>query len=181
MDDSRQRTSECSDSMVERLAIMTTEKQSMVMRRFWQRMCAIYGADRWTRSYGDEPTDEWQGALSHCTLADLARAVKCCERDDSGRVPTLGQIRAMAREYAAGSFAGNAAPSTPLPRLEDLGARTRVGRLWIAFLRGEGLVSMGTATPETLERDLEGHDTDAMGKRMRAGTEEIRRRICGAP
>jgi hypothetical protein len=80
------------------------------MRRLWTKMAEVYGADVWERRYGTAPSGTWESVLGGLALADLARGIGRCERDDSGRLPTLGQFHALCRHYQSGSFAGNAPP-----------------------------------------------------------------------
>lgn len=99
----------------------------------------MYGADRWERAYGATGAAEWVQALGAFTLDDLARGIERAERDDSGRLPTLGQFRMWCREFAPGTFAGNAPPSrTPLPALPDLAWRTKAGKAWLALMYLDG-------------------------------------------
>lgn len=180
MDDSRPPSSACSDSTQTPLRNLTTDEQSRVTRRLWARLSAAYGADRWERAYGATVPEAWADALGGCTLADLARGIERCERDDSGRLPTLGQFRVFCREFAPGTFAGASRPSpptTPLPALPDLCAQSVTGRQWLAFMRLEGMVPMGGATMNDLDRELGDADIDAMRARVAAETARIRARV----
>ena len=98
---------------------------------------SIYGADRWERAYGPSPAPSWVDGLAHCTLADLARVVEEAERDDSGRLPTLGVARLWAKEFQPGTFAGAAAQHRTLPSLPELASSSEVGRRWLAVAKGE--------------------------------------------
>lgn len=109
--------------------------------------------------------EAWASALAHCTLDDLARCLERCERDDGGRLPTLGQIRAMCREYQPGTFAGGAPQHEPTPALPDLMSRSRTGRAWMALMQFEGHLPRGETTDEELLDALEGFDVGDMRRR----------------
>ena len=178
MVDTKPHTQDLPDSTAV-LGTLTTERQSTAMRKLWRRMFNIYGADRWERAYGPEPTDDWLFGLSHCALADIARGIGKCERDDSGRLPTLGQFRALCREYQPGTFAGAAAPPREypaLPALADMCGKTNQGKQWHAFMKLEGMIQMGTSTMDDLDRDLGDADIDEMRRKVAAVTPEIRHR-----
>ena len=168
-----------SNDSIETLSSMTTEKRSKAMRRLWDKMAEVYGAGRWEREYDAEPSEGWMHGLGHCTLADIARGIGKCERDDSGRLPTLGQFRALCREYQPGTFAGAAAPPREypaLPALADMCGKTNKGKQWHAFMKLEGMIPMGTSTMDDLDRDLGDADIDEMRRKVADVTPEIQRR-----
>ena len=74
---------------------LTSDKQAKAMARLWTALSSIYGASRWEREYGAQPSDAWRHTLCACTLDDLARGVEKAQRDDSGRLPSAGQFRGM--------------------------------------------------------------------------------------
>lgn len=141
-------------------------------------MAAIFGADRWERAYGADPSDDWLLALGHCTLADIARGIERCERDDTGRLPSLGQFKSMCREFQSGTFAGASKPMPAgnLPALADMCSRSAKGRQWHAYMKLRGIVPMGDSTMDDLDRDLDGCDIDDMDRRVAAVEPMIRAR-----
>ena len=149
------------------------------MRKLWERMAAIYGADRWERSYGAQFLPPWLAALSAYTLADLARGIGRAERDDSGRMPQLGQFLAWCREFQTGTFAGASRPTPALPGLARLEgkARTATGKLWFAYMRHAGVIPMGTETQESVAEALAGADLDAMRRRVAREEHAARARV----
>jgi hypothetical protein len=177
--DTKHRTTECSDSTAQRLRDMTTTRQTTVLARLWTRMCSIYGADRWERAYGAQPAPGWAQALGHCTPQDLARGISRCERDDSGRLPTLGQLVTFCREHQPGTFAGASAPDArPLPSLEQLGARTAAGRRWLAYMWLYGILPRPPrATDSVLEAMLGDADLESMRVQVAEQREQLERRM----
>ena len=161
------------------LGKMTTEGQSRAMRKLWERMAAIYGADRWERSYGSQPAAVWLSVLGPRTLDDLARGIGRAEQDTSGRIPTLGEFSAWCREYQPGTFAGASKPPPPLPGLAQLEGRNRTatGKLWFAFMRHEGIIGMGNETPESVAEALRGADIEAMRRRVEREEHAARARV----
>lgn len=141
-------------------------------------MCAIYGADRWERAYGAEPSRAWADAVGHCTLDDIARGIGVAESVYSQWLPTLGQFRAWCRKVQVGTFSGSAGGElSQMPRLEDLGGASASGQQWLAYMRFEGLVATPPEMPfSAIEDALEGADVQGMRDRVERETKRLRAR-----
>jgi len=126
----------------------------------------IYGADRWERAYGAEPSESWCQVLGRLTLDDLARGLGRAERDDTGRLPSIGQFLTMCYEFPS----GQRHPEPRQRRLKDvrtLGERTAVGRRWVAFMEHEGILPR-TLAVEQLDEALGTADLEDMRGRVAA-------------
>jgi len=141
------------------------------MAKLWTRMSSIYGADRWQRAYGAEPAESWREVLGRLTLDDIARGIGRAERDDSHRLPTMGQFLTMCYEYPAGQVPPQARQQR-LPDVRTLSERTAVGRRWMAFWQLEGLVPR-TLSDEEIHDRLAGADVEEMRRQVKRGCERI--------
>lgn len=129
----RQRTTGY-DASSTTLRELSSARQEQAIARLWRCMASTYGADVWDRRYPADAIPQWISALGAYSLADIARGIDRCKRDDSGRVPTLGQFLALCREYRHVSHA-------PMPSVEGFldhasSKSNDVGRRWIAVCRG---------------------------------------------
>lgn len=174
--DTRPPTNDSSDSTATtattRLRDLTKERKAAVMRRLWDRMGAIYGADRWERAYGAQWSEEWLSTLAGRTVDDIARGLDRCRADDSGRLPTLGQFAYFSRPVAAFS------EHRPLPSLASLAHRSAVGRKWLAFMWYEEIVPRPqNVTMDVLDEWLIDADIAAMREQVERGKHAIARRM----
>lgn len=142
------------------------------------RMSSIYGADRWERAYGATMPPAWRHRLGLRTLAELAQGVALAERDDSGRLPTLGILATMCRQYPHGQRTPQEPARQQLGDLRSMAERTAVGRAWAAYWQLEGLVPR-TMSEEEIEERLENADLDAM--RAQVARERQRNPYGGSP
>lgn len=82
----------------------TLPVRDKAMRRFWQRMAAIYG-HRWTSAYGERcdddsgdltvPGDTWQRGLDAVGEHRIATGLNACVMSPDPWPPTLPKFRAM--------------------------------------------------------------------------------------
>jgi hypothetical protein len=150
---------------------MTPERQAAVMQRLWDRMGAVYGADRWERAYGSQWSREWLRTLSQRTVDDIALGLDKCRVDDSGRLPTLGQFAYFSRPVAAYQ------EHQPLPSVASLAQRSAVGRKWLAFMWYEEIAPRPEhVTMDLLDEWLIDADIPAMREQVARGKQAIARR-----
>lgn len=142
------------------------------MQRLWDRMSAIYGADRWERAYGAQWSDEWLRALSGRTVADIAQGLDRCRTDDTGRLPTLGQFAQFSRPVVAYQ------EHQPLPSVDTLAKRSATGRRWLAFMWYEEITTKpSNVTMDLLDEWLIDADIPAMREQVAKGKSAIARRM----
>lgn len=151
---------------------MTSERQAAVMQRLWDRMSAVYGADRWERAYGAQWSEEWLRTLAGRTVEDIARGLDRCRADDSGRLPTLGQFAHFTRPVAAYQ------EHRPLPSVASLAQRSAAGRKWLAFMWYEEIVPRpANVTMDVLDELLIDADIGAMREQVEQGKRAIAKRF----
>lgn len=142
------------------------------MRKLWDRMGEIYGADRWERAYGTDWSREWLRALGGRTLDDIARGLERCRADDSGRLPTLGQFAHFSRTVAAFQ------EHKPLSSVGTLAMRSKAGRQWLAFMWYEEIIPRPPRVTMTLlDEWLIDADIPAMREQVERGKRAIEKRF----
>jgi hypothetical protein len=150
---------------------MTPERQAAVMQHLWDRMGAVYGADRWERAYGAQWSPEWLRTLAGRTVDDIALGLDRCRADDSGRLPTLGQFAYFSRPVVAYQ------EYRPLPSVASLAQRSAVGRRWLAFAWYEEIAPRPPhVTMDLLDEWLIDADIPAMREQVARGKQAIARR-----
>lgn len=124
------------------------------MRRFWQRMAAIYG-HRWTSAYGERcdddsgvltvPGDTWQRGLSGVGERSIGTGLNACVISADPWPPTLPAFRAMC--FAVPSF-----PAV-LIAMRGKSAQTPFSRLTAQFLDSYRLRQVDADKAERMIRD----------------------------
>lgn len=149
---------------------MHPDPRKRTMEHLWTRMAGIYGASRWEREYGAEPSRAWTDGLGGMTMNQLAEGIGIADRDTSGRIPVLGLFRSWC-------LSGTADRHEPLPSLEHLAGETPAGVRWLAFMRLEGVLpTPENITPDDIETALEDCNIADMRDRVQAELNHLRNR-----